>query len=92
MALELASLIAYRAGAALKVAGARTCRMWHYATTDDWATVNTAGYWNTARAYIGVGDIVHISGDLDGVPFYRSIMFATVPAAGNVTTTQIANA
>lgn len=90
MALDLASLIAYRAGAAIKSAGARTCRLWHYATNDDWATVNTAGYWNGARAHIGVGDIVHISGDLDGTPFYRSLMFATVPATGNITVVQLA--
>jgi len=92
MALVLDSLIAYRAGAAIKAAGARTCRLWHYATNDDWATVSAAGYWNGARAHIGPGDIVHISGDLDGTPFYRSIMFATVPASGNVTTVQVANA
>lgn len=92
MALVMASLIAYRAGAALNTAGSRTCRLWHYATTDDWATVNAAGYWNSARAHIGVGDIVLISGDLDGTPLLRMIMFATVPASGNVTTVQVANA
>ena len=92
MALVMASLIAYRAGAAINAAGARTCRLWHYATNDDWATVGAAGYWNGARAHIGVGDIVQISGDLDGTPFHRQLMFATVPASGNVTVVQLANA
>ncbi|WP_371347023.1 hypothetical protein [Ancylobacter sp. IITR112] len=91
MAFVQDSFIAYRTGAAIKAANARTCRFWHYATNDDWATVGATGYWNNARAHIGVGDIVHISGDLDGTPFYRSLMFATVPASGNVTVTQLAN-
>lgn len=91
MPVEMASMIAYRAGGALKTANARTCRLWHYATNDDWATVSAAGYFNGARAHIGVGDIVLVSGDLDGTPFLRHVMFATVPASGNVTIVQVAN-
>lgn len=90
MALEMASM-SCRSGAALKAANARTCRLWHYATNDDWATINVAGYWNGARAHIGVGDLVDISGDLDGAPFHRRLMFSAVPATGNVTVVQIAN-
>lgn len=92
MAIEPDSMRGYGTGATLKAAGARTLRIWHYATNDDHATVAAAGYFNAMRPFVGVGDIVHASLDLDGTPALRIYMFNAVPATGNVTVVQVANA
>lgn len=92
MAYEKDSLRGYSTGGPLKVAGARSPRLWHYSTNDDHATVAAAGYFNNARAVIGVGDTVIASVDLDGTPALRFYMFNAVPVSGNVTVVQVANA
>jgi hypothetical protein len=92
MAFAKAQLRAFSsAGAALGGGGTRSARLWHYITNDDWSTINVAGYWNGARNYVAPGDIVFISGDMDGTPVFRQVMFATVPAAGNLTVVQVVN-
>lgn len=90
MPVEEKSMRSHSAGVALATAGARSARDWRYITNDDHATVAAAGYFNTMRAHLGVGDTVLASVDIDGSPALRLYMFTAVPAAGNVTVAQLA--
>ncbi|GLK72599.1 hypothetical protein KHC23_07750 [Ancylobacter dichloromethanicus] len=91
MAFDKKYLRAFSSAGAASAAGETGQRFWHYKhPTDDWATIGGAGYWNGARSYVKPGDPVFISGDLGGTPFFRQLMFATVPASGNVTVTELA--
>ena len=40
-----------------------------YVTNDTRAVVEGAGYFNSAAALLNVGDIIEVSGDIDGTPF-----------------------
>ncbi|MEW6256831.1 MAG: hypothetical protein AB1592_12825 [Pseudomonadota bacterium] len=89
MAFEPDSLRGFSTGGPLKVAGARSPRLWHYSTNDDHSTVSATNYFASKRAVLGVGDIVWCSLDLDGTPALRVYMFNAVPASGNVTVTEL---
>lgn len=41
-----------------------------YVTNDTKATIEGAGYFNSAANLLKLGDIIEVSGDLDGTPFY----------------------
>jgi len=92
MAYDEKSFRGHSRGAALPAANSRSLRDWRYVTNDDHATVVAAGYFNNARAFLGVGDTVLASVDLDGTPQLRLYMFNAVPATGNVTVVQLNNA
>lgn len=91
MAFDDKSMRGHSRGAALPTANSRSLRDWRYVTNDDHATVAAAGYFNNHRAFIGVGDTVLASVDLDGTPQLRLYMFNAVPASGNVTVVQVNN-
>ncbi len=42
--------------------------LWHYATIDTAADVDTAGYFNGASDMVRVGDMIMANVDTDGVP------------------------
>ncbi len=42
--------------------------LWHYATTDPGADVDTAGYFNSAADMVRVGDMMLANVDTDGTP------------------------
>jgi hypothetical protein len=64
---------------------AQQAGMLFYATDDAAATVEAAGYWNGARAFIRKGDVVIASMVNSGTPVSKSYVFTAVPATGNVT-------
>lgn len=91
MAFENQSFRSHSRGAALPTAGSRSARDWRYITADDHATVAAAGYFNNARAAVGVGDTVLASVAIGGTAQLRLYMFNAVPASGNVTVVQLTN-
>ncbi|WP_336800487.1 hypothetical protein [Kaistia sp. MMO-174] len=48
--------------------------IYHYATNDDAATVETAGYFNGLASDLVVGDVIMASLDLDGTPVFKNYM------------------
>jgi hypothetical protein len=58
---------------------------WDYATDDAAATVEAAGYFNGARAFLRVGDIITAVMAAAGTPIGKNYVVLTVPASGNVT-------
>jgi len=42
--------------------------LWHYATTDNGADIDTAGYFNDAADMVRVGDMMLANVDTDGTP------------------------
>ena len=42
--------------------------LWHYATVDTAAVVDSAGYFNPAEGMLRVGDMVMANADTDGTP------------------------
>jgi hypothetical protein len=42
--------------------------LWHYATTDTGADIDTAGYFNDAADMVRVGDMMLANVDTDGTP------------------------
>ena len=57
--------------------------LWHYATTDTAADVDTAGYFNPAADMLRVGDMVLANVDTDGTPG-AGIFLVNANAAGVV--------
>lgn len=55
-----------------------------YATDDAAATVETAGYFNNARAFLRKGDILLATMVNSGTPVTKQYVFTAVPATGNV--------
>lgn len=69
MSLTLDNLRSMTTGA--EVVGSspiRNARLWHYTTNDTLVTVAGANYFNGAVRYLGVGDVIMVSADLDGTP------------------------
>lgn len=56
-----------------------------YATDDAAATVETAGYFNGARAFLRKGDILLATMANGGTPITKQYAFTAVPATGDVT-------
>lgn len=67
----------------------RAVRFLTYATDDLKAEVSAAGYFNAARLDLSVGSIIEISADNDGTPGYLRLQVASMPAGGNITTTDV---
>jgi len=91
MAFDSKSFRSTSTGVAIAAAGARSLREWRYITNDDHATVAAAGYFNSHRGNVGVGDTIVASVDIDGTPQLRLYMFNAVPASGAVTVVQVNN-
>lgn len=56
-----------------------------YSTDDAAATVEAAGYFNSARARLTVGTIILASMVNGGTPVLKAYVVLTVPTTGNVT-------
>jgi hypothetical protein len=61
------------------------CALWLYASDDAAATIETAGYFNSARALLRVGDVILTTCANSGTPILKVHKVLTVPASGNVT-------
>ena len=74
-------------GDATGAATSRQISTFAYATDDAAATVETAGYFNTARdkGRLSVGSIILASMVNGGTPVLKAYVCLTVPATGNVT-------
>lgn len=72
MSLVLNALIAMRAFGAVSQFG--------YATNDTKATVEGANYFDGAADRLRAGDVIMVSGDLDGTPFHTSYIVASITA------------
>ena len=57
--------------------------LWHYTTTDDAATVDTAGYFNDASDMMRAGDMIFANADTDGT-HTAGIFFINANSAGVV--------
>lgn len=62
--------------------------LYAYATNDTKAQIQTAGYFNNAAKLLEVGDIIVVSGDLDGTPFHTSYTVSSISGAGAVALTE----
>ncbi len=60
--------MAYDASKLTRLAGASGVALWHYATTDTVATVNTAGYFNSAANMLNVNDVIIAVTSTGGTP------------------------
>lgn len=63
----------------------RTIRTFVYATDDAVATVETAGYFNGARAFLVLGSTIKAVMVLGGSLIFKEYVVTAVPATGNVT-------
>lgn len=57
--------------------------LWHYATTDTAASVDSAGYFNDASDMFRVGDMLFANVDTDGTPA-GGIFYVNANASGAV--------
>jgi hypothetical protein len=72
-------------GSTAGAAQAKLCSRFLYATDDAAATVETAGYFNGARALLTPGDLIFACMANSGTPVLKGYVVLTVPASGNVT-------
>lgn len=59
--------------------------LYSYATDDAAATVEAAGYFNSARGRLTVGTVIIASMANAGTPVLKAYVVTAVPATGNVT-------
>lgn len=85
MAYNAKSLSRSSFGAAYDAGVQKSVGLYIYATTDAAATVETAGYFNDARARLKLGDQILASMVLGGTPVAKHYIVTAVPGAGNVT-------
>ena len=60
--------MAYQSKNLSVIAYANGFTLWHYATVDPAADVDTAGYFNSASDMLRVGDMIMANVDTDGAP------------------------
>lgn len=60
--------MAFSASGLTRLAGASGVSLWHYATTDTIADVNTAGYFNSASNMLAVNDVIIAVTETGGTP------------------------
>jgi hypothetical protein len=72
-------------GSATGLAQAKQSSAFDYATDDAAATVETAGYFNSARALLGVGDKIDAVMVASTAPVRKNYVVTAVPTTGNVT-------
>lgn len=60
--------MAFNAANLNRLAGASGVALWHYATTDTVATVNTAGYFNSAANMLNLNDVIIAVTSTGGTP------------------------
>ncbi|MBR9970812.1 hypothetical protein [Magnetospirillum sulfuroxidans] len=58
----------------LEYVGGALISHWNYVTTDTAATVDTAGYFNSASSVLKVGDRIHANVDTGGTPAYGTFV------------------
>ncbi len=61
-------------------------RIHHYATNDLLSEVDNSGYFNSATSYLNKGDLIFVSGDVDGTPATNCFMVTSATGAATVTT------
>lgn len=67
-------------------------QVWSYSSTDAFATVKGAGYFNDLRDQLQVHDMIIVAGSTGGTVTYTIIFVATCPASpstSNVTTSAL---
>lgn len=72
-------------GSAAGAAKAAQSSSFDYATDDAAATVEAAGYFNNARAFLSVGDKIDAVMAASGTPVRKGYVVTVVPTTGNVT-------
>lgn len=72
-------------GSAAGVAQGKQSSSFDYATDDAAATVETAGYFNGARALLSVGDKIDAVMVASTAPVRKNYAVTAVPTTGNVT-------
>jgi hypothetical protein len=89
MALSIKSLsrIAHQVsvGSAAGAVQSQQCGLHLYATDDAAATVEAAGYFNNARAFLRKGDVIIATMVNSGTPVMKQYVATAVPATGNIT-------
>lgn len=60
--------MAFNAANLNRLAGASGVALWHYATADTVATVNTAGYFNSAANMLNLNDVIIAVTSTGGTP------------------------
>lgn len=61
-----------------------------YVSNNTKVQIETAGYFNTVRDLLKVGDTINVAGDLDGTPFISAYVVAANTAGQDVTITEMA--
>lgn len=78
--------MAYIASDLSVLAYANNFTLWHYTTTDTAATIQGAGYFNSAASMVRVGDLIIINIDTDGTPSTK-FYIVTANSGSSVTVT-----
>lgn len=85
MAYALLNLRSFGIGAPL-ASTSQAPTLWHYHSNDTLAAISTSGYFNSATTLLKKGDIIFVSGDIDGTPLNAMLMIDSATAAATVTT------
>jgi hypothetical protein len=81
MAYDIAGLRRYAYGGRV---GTKTYALWHYATGDTAATVEGAGYFNSATALLRKGDVIEASMVVAGTPVSKRYIVTSADDAAVV--------
>lgn len=86
MAFDINELACMGNGGAIGSGLGSVARVWHLKTNDTLATVAASGYFNAATALLAKGDMIYVSGDVDGTPGINGYVVNSATGAATVTT------
>ncbi len=86
MAFILANLQKIASGGAIGSGEGSVRSVWHYASNDLLTAIDDSGYFNDATDLLTKGDLIIISGDVDGTPAVNCAVVNSETGAATVTT------
>ena len=91
MAYDKDGLLNVATGGAISTGEDSVKSIHHYATNDTLAVVEAANYFDDAADFLSPGDIIIVSGDVDGTPWTQQYLVASISASDVVVVTGSAN-
>jgi hypothetical protein len=86
MAYDADNLACIGNGGAIGSGQGSVARIWHYKTNDTLAQAVAADYFNSATSLLAKGDMIFVSGDIDGTVGINGLVVSSATGAASVTT------
>lgn len=91
MAFDIDNLACIGNGGAIGSGQGSVARIWHYKSNDLVSLIDDSGYFDDATHLLAKGDMIFVSGDIDGTPAINGLVVSSATGAATVTTVAFSN-